>query len=135
MSNWRNHIKHYRASSWLLVAVLLVQTVFPIHFHLHHSDNTVPQDHEHVIDSHLLNDSQATEHHVDEDAHALKTSPDVIAKQNTDTGFVFTLAVCLIALFTLVPPLLVHHWRRAQNFVRYSLYYCLAPPLRAPPST
>ncbi len=134
MNNWRIYILHYRTSSWLLVAVLLMQTVFPVHFHLHHSDNTSPQEHAHVVDSHLLTDSQASEHHADEDTHPLKTSPDAIAKQNMDTGFVATLAVSLIVLFSIFLPALTHNWRRTQNLVNHSRYYKLAPPLRAPPS-
>ena len=134
MSDWRNCIKHYRASSWLLVAILFVQIVFPLHFHMHHDDKANSQEHVHIIDSHLITDQQEPGHHADENAHTLKTSPDVIAKQSADTSFVIILTVGLMSLFSLVLPLLVHHWRRAQNFVPYSLYYRLAPPLRAPPS-
>jgi hypothetical protein len=134
MSIWRNCFKRYRAISWLLVTALLIQMLFPLSFHLHHDVSPVTAGHDHVIDSHLLSDSQLTEHHADEDTQELKTAMDAILKQSMDTGFVFILFVCLLTQLATVLPIVNRLWQTARNSYSHFFYYDLAPPLRAPPA-
>ena len=134
MSIWSNCFKRNRAISWLLVAALLVQMLFPLTFHLHHDISPVTAGHDHVIDSHLLFDSQVIEHLAVEDTQELKTAMEAFVKQSTDTGFVLILFVCLLTLLATVLPIVNRLWQTARNSFSHFFYYDLAPPLRAPPA-
>lgn len=134
MNIWRNYFKRNRVISWLLVTALLVQILFPLSFHLHHDVSPVTAGHDHVIDSHLLFDSQVIEHLAVEDTHELKTAMETIVKQSTDTDFVFLLFACLLTLLASILPIVNRLWQTARNSFSHFFYYDLAPPLRAPPA-
>lgn len=135
MTFCRKYFNRYLAVSWLVLAVLLIQIVFPLYFHLHHDLNAEAGEHVHIIDSHLLTDKQASEHLADEDTRILKTTPDVINKQNTDTGFVIALMLCLLIVLAVKRPLVIRLRQLKQNNHCHFFYYDLAPPLRAPPAS
>ena len=113
--------------------MLMVQTIFPINVHLHHGASSELDGHEHIVDSHLPTDIQATQEHLSKDIHILKTTPDVISKQNTDTGFFLALMICLTVVLSGLPPIISRRWQTKRNRITHFLYYDLAPPLRAPP--
>jgi hypothetical protein len=134
MNVCREYINRHKAISWVLLAVLLVQIIFPLHFHLHHDTNSEINGHQHIVDSHVLTDTQGTQHLADEDTHIIKTTPDVISKQNTDTGFDFVLLVSLLIVLSIVPLIISRLRQTIENSFRSFYYYDLAPPLRAPPA-
>ncbi len=134
MARWRRCIQHYPAIGLLLVVTLVVQLLFQLRFHLHHDPNPQSQGHEHVIDFHVLVDDHETDHNGQENVHELKSAPDAIVKKflGGDTGFLFS--VCLLLLFPVVIIAINRQWSLPRNSVIHSLYYGLAPPLRAPPA-
>jgi len=130
----RKYIKRYRNISWLLVVALLLQVLFPLHYHLHHDASPLTQNYEHVVHSHSIDDSKVTEHITLTDIHELKITPDVVAKQDTNNGFTITLFICLLILLPAALTFINRLWLATRNnFIRY-FYYDLAPPLRAPPA-
>lgn len=134
MKSLRAGILRHQIINRLLIAALLVQVLLPMHFHLHHDADPGVQGHKHVVDSHVLIDSKATEHLADGETHTLKSTPDAIAKHKTDTGVIFALMVCLLVLLPLALLMVNRQWRDIREFVHHSFYYYLAPPLRAPPA-
>ncbi len=134
MSSWRKYIYRYQTVSWLLMMALVVQLSFQLHFHLHHTEVPISQEHEHVMDSHALIDG-----HTDDlpttngNIHELNTSPEGIVKSNLDHSPSF---IVFVLIFTLFPTALIvinRQWSLHQNYFHYKSYYGLVPPLRAPP--
>ena len=62
---WKQLI-HRKSISWQLIAVLLLVTLLPAHYHLHHHDSAESTAHAHSIDLHLISDDAGQSHH-DED--------------------------------------------------------------------
>lgn len=130
----RTCIQRYGVISWLLLAVLLLQLMFPLHFHLHHEVDAGEHGHAHVIDAHLPTDD-ALGHHLDEGAETFKVTPDIILKKNMDSSFGFALFACLIILLPAILAVRSRLWRASGDLHYHFLYYDLAPPLRAPPAS
>ncbi|HEY9198278.1 MAG TPA: hypothetical protein VIR60_02855 [Gammaproteobacteria bacterium] len=119
--------------SWILVVALLLLTLVPFHYHLHHADQppsdaaSVPA---HVTDIHILGGSNESDHH--DGTHTLEPTPDIALKQN---GVHLPLFAALLVLSVLLPlvaglslkPAAVSA-QRLPRFHRHN-----TPPLRAPP--
>lgn len=126
-----------RTISWSLVVCLLLLTLVPFHYHLHHPDqspnqsvNGVSAAHDHVADIHILASSDGSGHH--EGSHTLEPMPDIRLKNYSAQLPVFAL---LLSLFILLPPA-----GQGFRFTRLTLSPRLprhnrhtTPPLRAPP--
>lgn len=133
MDAFRQCINRCRTVVWLLVITFLEQTFIPLRFHLHHDDIRTAHVHEHKVDFHLYVDYQ-DDHHKDENTHELKTTPDIINKQNTAINLVFALFFCLLSLLLTNISVLNRHWLTIRKFFFRSFYFGLSPPSRAPPA-
>lgn len=119
-------------TSWILVAALLMLTLVPFHYHLHHDDQAlsdasgVPN---HVTDIHILGDNDSDHH---EGSHTLEPTPDIALKQSGVPLPVFAALLVLSVLLPLVTGLSVKpaavFAQRLPRFHRHN-----TPPLRAPP--
>jgi hypothetical protein len=140
MDKWRKQIITYKSINWLLVALILLLTLLPAHYHLHHlhdddSHRTevhgYNQGHDHAIDLHLLTNKTGQSHH-DEDAINITASPDGIVKKSNPAFSPFALLVIVLALL----PVSISRFRlfsdRNNTNLRHS-YLHFSPPLRAPP--
>ncbi len=119
-----------RSISLLLIAALLLSTVIPAHYHLHHIHSNDPASHEHIIDLHLVTDTIGQSHH-DEDTSVFAATPDVIVKKGHYDAAPFLLMAITLVLLTVFNRIAARSacshtrpWRQAAYF---------SPPLRAPP--
>lgn len=134
MATWKKYIYRNQPITWLLIMALVVQLLFQLHFHLHHTDIPVSQEHEHVIDSHALIDGHTDEFSPNNgNIHELKSTPDRIVKSNLDHSPSFIVFALFFTLFPAVLIVINRSWFSHKNHIIYKLYYELAPPLRAPP--
>lgn len=123
------------AISWMLVLAFLSLTLFPHHYHLHHTDGPAPQDsgiHEHAasVHTHAHAASDDISHH--EDAHIIKTVADAPLKfQASKLAWVAILLtfLLLLPLFTQVGR--THPLALTRPLPRFNRH--TTPPLRAPP--
>ena len=126
----------YKSISWLLIATILLVTLLPAHYHLHHLYNdetfsSAATTHEHVIDLHVLTEKTGQSHHHD-DATVIAASPDgVVKKSNPDFSPFILLAIVLLLL-----PALNKRLNMQLNYKSTNLkprYPHFTPLLRAPP--
>lgn len=134
MKSWRKQINSSYMISWLLVIMLVIQLFFQLQFHLHHSDTTNLNAHDHVIDFHVLADIHEIDHLTQGNAHELNSTPDGIAKKSLDSNFIFILSLCLLILFHITRCITIQKSALFRNPIIRNIYYDLAPPLRAPPA-
>jgi hypothetical protein len=125
-------LTHYRPISWVLVMALLLGLLMPAHYHLHHLNDIDTAEHDHVLDLHLIADSNGHAHH-DEDTSIIAPTPDVIVKTDKSllASFV-SLGLVLLLLSTLADTVRLWHKHHGVRLVRPYQYYF--PPLRAPPA-
>jgi hypothetical protein len=111
---------------------LLLAMVMPAHYHLHHLNDIDTAEHDHVLDLHLIADSNGHAHH-DDDTSIIAATPDVIVKTDKPLLVLFVpLGLVLLLLLTLADKVKLRHGHRGVRLIRqYRHYY---PPLRAPPS-
>lgn len=133
MKAWRKLINDYKSISWLLIAALLILTLLPAHYHLHHASNVDFNDsaHTHMVDLHVLANTPDNAHHDSREASFTAAPDGIIKKQNSAFAFFFILAVFLIFLPILYSRKHVHSVSRDISPARTPFYLC--PPLRAPP--
>lgn len=106
--------------------------LMPAHYHLHHLNDTDPAEHAHVLDLHLISDSNRNAHH-DEDTSIIAATPDVIVKTvNSLLASFVLLALFLLMLSTLAEKVRLRYSHCGVRLVRQYHYY--SPPLRAPPA-
>jgi hypothetical protein len=130
MSTWRK-ISGYKSTCWLLVAAIILITLLPAHYHLHHLTHSDSATHAHTTDLHLLMKAVDQSHH-DENTQSFSAVPDGITKK-TDSAF-FPLIFIVICLALLLP--LIFRINRLLDYSTIGLkkiHYHLSPPLRAPP--
>ncbi|MFV1993076.1 MAG: hypothetical protein ACC635_04160 [Acidiferrobacterales bacterium] len=136
MSAWRKQIKNYKSISWLLVAAMLLVTVLPAHYHLHHLVSDTSAAHSHATDSHLSTDKLAQSHHND-GAIIINAAPNGLLSKwdgeinKLDITPLVTL-VSFLALFSFLNIKLNSRPNQATAFYK-QIFYRLSPPLRAPP--
>ena len=119
---------------WLLVIALIIQFLSQLQFHLHHGDVPESYGHEHIIDFHVFTDHLKVDHLVHDDAHELAFTPDGIVKKNLDDNIVFGILIWLLILVPITQTVVKRQWPSSRTLVYRRFYYCLAPPLRAPPA-
>ena len=127
---------NYKSISWLLVVAILLVTILPAHYHLHHLHGDdmhsatagVPA---HVIDLHLLTDSTGQSHH-NEDVTSIAASPDGIVKKSNPVfaPFIF-LAIMLVLFLFLNKQIKIRIDYKYINLKQS--YPHFTPLLRAPP--
>jgi hypothetical protein len=136
MSSWRKAIKYYPIANWGLIIALVIQLLLQMQFHLHHdNDASEPHrpGHHHDVDYHYVAGEHAVDQQEHGDIHVLKSMPDTILKKIFENNSLIILAVCLLLLVPLLLKRKRHTWFLPTNEIFRSLYYGLAPPLRAPP--
>jgi len=122
--------------SWLLIATVLLVTLLPAHYHLHHvyendEFSSAATLHEHVIDLHVLTEKSGQHHH-DDAVTSIEASPDGIVKKSGSDYFPFILlAISLLLLFSINRQLVLSCHSARINFKQHYSY--LTPLLRAPP--
>ena len=128
--NTRRHCKlRSRAIGWLLIAALIVLTVQPMHVHLEHADDASAQNHEHVIDLHFSADNVTSADHNDA---VFPVTPEGMLKKFGDNPLLAVLFLCLSFLLLGIP------FTSRQRLITLHIlprpgWYCITPPLRAPP--
>ncbi len=123
------------AISWMLVVALLLLTLFPFHYHLHH-DASAQVDgspgHDHVTDIHFLADANGAEHH--EVGHTVDSAVNPTLKYNNVLSHIFAILLTLLVLYPIRTLTFSHVQlalsQRLPRITRHS-----NPPLRAPPRT
>lgn len=132
MSHLHNKYRYQKSIAWLFIVTILTLLLLPIQIHIHHDMESGSHD-DHSIDYHMMMDEiEDTEHFSHSDTHVLETTTDFIGKQKADNLFkvaVFTILFMLVSLQTFS----CYQRRYHLIHIRYQKYYCLSPPLRAPP--
>jgi hypothetical protein len=127
---WKQLI-HRKSISWQLIAVLLLVTLLPAHYHLHHHDSAESSTHVHSIDLHLISDDAGQSHH-DEDTSIFAATPDVIAKKDRpDFSVYIPLAILLVLILAHNNQNSIRPDQSDQRLEPHYPYF--SPPLRAPP--
>ena len=127
----RSNVIGRQTIAGMLSVTVLVVTLLPSHYHVHHFNGNGHADHTHVMDLHVAADHRNYDHH-DEDISIISATPDAIVNQVKMLLFVFAPLVVLLATLTLrsdhtgfgVPDV------NAQQ-VRHLAFF--TPLLRAPP--
>jgi hypothetical protein len=130
MDEWQK-ITECKSICWLVVAAILLITLMPAHYHLHHLVQTGTTTHEHATDLHFAMNKADQAHH-DENTYSFAAVPDGITKKTASAFIIFTFFTILLALL----PFLNFRTARLQNYGGTSLkknIYHFYPPLRAPP--
>ena len=120
----------HRSINLLLIATLLLSTVIPAHYHLHHTHSHDPAGHEHTIDLHLVTDNSGQSHH-DEDTSFFAATPDVIVKKVHYDAAPFLLMAIILVLTTVFNRIAARSAGSHTRTRRQADYF--SPPLRAPP--
>ena len=126
----------HKPVSWFLIATILLVTLLPAHYHLHHlyNDETLSSaatTHKHAIDLHVLTEETGQSHHNDE-VTIFAASPDGILKKSTPDFSPFILLVIVL----LLQPVLSKQKSLQLNYRSTNLkqrYPHFTPLLRAPP--
>ncbi len=130
MLTLRKLFLRYRSISWLLMGAILVLTLLPAHYHLHHESAPASASHEHVIDFHVAADATGSGHH--DDAVIFQATPDSVVKPFQNNPLPFLLFVFLLALLPIVVPQIGQRFFVSIIPLRQSVWH-FTPPLRAPP--
>ena len=128
MAAWRLKCSHNQKISIALILALLFLTIWPAHFHLHHTD-AQHAGHRHIIDMHAAGDIHDTHH---ADAQVLKVSPDGMLKTPIVKVLPFLLlAIVLAVLAVTITRLNTRNHQRIFIPTGYQSHH--SPPLRGPP--
>jgi len=138
MGKWQNIVKQRKPLIFLLVASLLLLTLLPAHFHLHHISDDDSIAHSHAVDLHIITDKSSHTHNSTTEGDSItivSPSPEgLLIEKIGSVASVFLLLFFVIVLFsfnvnanrnhpgqyyTTYPPTLRHSY--------------VSPPLRAPP--
>ncbi len=120
-----------KSVSWAISLAILVVTLIPVHFHLHHKNDPQLNGHSHVADLHLKNEEKIESLCEDDAIVYTKAAPD----KQPYRGF-----LPLVILSSLSLPLpeytgnLLHLAVPLHNQLKTSYQY-FSPPLRAPPAS
>lgn len=125
-----------KSLSWLLIVTILLVTLQPAHYHLHHQhhDGTLTSTagtHDHAIDLHILTKNTGDAHH-DKGTTIFAAAPDgIMKKSNADSSPFILLTIALLLMPVLNIQIDVRHHFRDRNFKQS--YPHFTPLLRAPP--
>lgn len=125
-----------KAGYWFLLLAVMVMTLQPLHFHVHH-DHDVSFDahdvslHEHVVDQHFIGDALGEAHHAD--ALTIEATPDSIVKVSGSMVVAPMLLFIFLLLVWLSPGLSSYLKRLSRRLAFISFTHHFIPPLRAPP--
>ena len=121
----------YKTAYWVLVAAILLITLVPAHYHLHHSSNTELTNQLQTIDFHLT--SGAVDHsHNDVDTTIIKSTPDTRV-QDTNSAHILVALLTVFLILLVLANLRTSIKSHFGNIALKQILYYLAPPLRAPP--
>ena len=128
-------LNSYKPVSWFLIVTILLITLLPAHYHLHHhykdALHSAATKHEHVIDLHVLTEITGQSHHNDE-VTIIAASPDGIMKKSTpDFSPFILLAMVLVLLPVLNKRINIQISYRSTNIKQSFPHF--TPQLRAPP--
>lgn len=116
--------------SWLAIIAMIMLTLAPHHYHLHHGPASDSVSHGHTIDLHLLTDANGDAHH--DEAVVLETMPDGLTKTPGDNPLYFLLSVFLLVSLPIVEARIKHPLHQIATRTNQAFHH-LTPPLRAPP--
>jgi len=136
MSAWRKQISNYKSVSWLLVAAILLVSILPAHYHLHHLVGITSADHTHATDLHLSADKPGQSHHNDGTTIINVAPSGLLTKWDGDSNkpdiTPLVILVAFFALFSIFNIKRIFRPDQATSFYKQILYR-ISPPLRAPP--
>ena len=118
-----------KSVSWVISLAILIVTLIPVHFHLHHKNDPQLNGHSHVADLHLQNEERIESLCEDDAIIYTKAAPD----KKPNTAF---LPLVILSSYTLSLPVYQgEHFdvTAKDNEQLKSSYQYFAPPLRAPP--
>lgn len=119
-----------KSISWLLVLAVLLVTLLPAHYHLHHLYSADTATHGHVIDLHLAIDEMGDSHH--DEAGSIASSPDgIVKKSNAAFPLFIALAIVLAILPILTTRTIIRPVHKNAGLKQSYPYF--SPLLRAPP--
>ncbi|MDT8388657.1 MAG: hypothetical protein RQ736_14215 [Thiogranum sp.] len=132
-ADFHRTVARNKTISAMLILVFLSMTLFPQHFHMHHTADVTGHDshsHAHVVDIHAHTGASDISHH--NDGHIIESGADMSFK----TPGLQLPWIAVLVLFSLLLPVFsrANGWhppdesRRLRRFNRHSI-----PPLRAPP--
>lgn len=136
MSAWRKQISNYKSVSWLLVAAILLVSVLPAHYHLHHLVGITSADHTHATDLHLSADKPGQSHHNDGTTIINVAPSGLLSKWDGDSNKPdITPLVILVSFLALFSFFNIKQNSRPYQATTSSkqIFYRFSPPLRAPP--
>ncbi len=126
----------HKPVSWFLIATILLVTLLPAHYHLHHlyNDETLSSaatTHKHVIDLHVLTEKTGQLHH-DDEVTIFAASPDgIMKKSGPDYSPFILLAIVLLLLPALITRKSLLLSYKSTNLKQPLPHF--TPLLRAPP--
>ncbi len=126
----RNHNLLFRIIAWSLVTAVFALTVQPLHVHLQHTDDASSVIHDHVVDLHAEVDNIAPAG--EEEGTVFPVTPDVLLKKLGDN---LLTAAIIVSLYVILFSIAYTNSRRPTVLVIQPAprWFCIAPPLRAPP--
>jgi hypothetical protein len=116
--------------NWFLFLALIIATLLPAHYHLHHDDMAKSFIHSHVIDLHLIADQFGSKHH-EFDTTSFTAVPDDAVNMKTPLVQYIIIVVLLFIIPGLHKQLHIYHKYMARGLSRISPHFI--PLLRAPP--
>jgi len=131
MDKLRNYIVKYKSTNWLLVVAILLISLVPAHYHLHHICGTESTNQIQTIDLHLTSDTVVQSHH-GEDTTIITSTPDTLVQDTSSSPTLLALLTVFLILLVLT-NLRVSIRSNFGNIVLKQVLYYFAPPLRAPP--
>jgi hypothetical protein len=130
MGELKNHVFTFKSISWLLALAILLVTLLPTHYHLHHLYSADAATHAHVIDLHLALDKTGQSHH--EEEGSITASPDGIMKKSNAAFSLFIVLAIVLALLPILKTRIIIRQDHKNIGLKQSYPYFL-PLLRAPP--
>ena len=114
----------------LLIVAVIVMSLAPAHYHLHHMLGNDATEHSHVVDLHVTNHDAS---HHDADTTVYEASPDGIAAKYQSVFIPLALLVTLL-LAIAKPIIQIRLSLKRNRFCLTAAPRLLSPPLRAPPA-
>ena len=116
--------------NWFLLVAILVATLVPAHYHLHHDDVAESLSHSHAIDLHLISDEHGSTHHEFDTTSFAAVPDDAVKMKSALTQYLF-IAVLLAVIPILRNKVQIRPKNRARGLFQIIPHF--TPLLRAPP--
>ena len=131
MSALRKLAIKYKTAYWVLIAAILLISLVPSHYHLHHTCATESTNQIQTIGFHLT--SGTIDHsHNDVDTTIIKSTPDTRV-QDTDSAHMLVALLTVFLVLLVLVNLRVSIRTHFNSIALKQILYYLSPPLRAPP--